>query len=123
MVRAAYRQSPAPSPAVRPRDPIVAERARAGLAVLPTNLVQQPFANGPTVALNLVLPGAAGTTAAALFGISRKIASLIQFLRVAFAHVLAPVASAARRNGSIRCRRSVPIRRGWPPCSSSWRRW
>ena len=42
-----------------------------------------------------MLPGAAGATLSALFTIGRKIASVVQLVRTAFAYVLAPLASSA----------------------------
>ena len=76
---------------------MAAATVKAGLSVLPTNIVAQIFTDGPPVLLNLVIPGAAGATASALFGIARKVASIIQLFRTAFAYVLAPLASAATR--------------------------
>ena len=45
--------------------------------------------------LNILLPGAAGASASGLFSISRKISSIVQLVRTAFAYVLAPLASLA----------------------------
>lgn len=77
--------------------PMFIETAQAGLAILPANAVARLFGDAPAVALNAMLPGAAGATASALFVIARKISSLVQMLRTAFAYVLAPLASAATR--------------------------
>ena len=79
------------------RGRMIGETAKAGLSVLPTNIVAQIFTDGPPVVLNMLLPGARGATAAGLFGIARKIASIVQLFRTAFAYVLAPLASAATR--------------------------
>jgi O-antigen/teichoic acid export membrane protein len=51
--------------------------------------------------LNIMLPGAAGATAGGLFAISRKVSSVVQLVRTAFAYVLAPLASLAS-NGEKR---------------------
>lgn len=77
--------------------PIFWETARAGLAIMPANLSQRFYSDGGVIALNWILPGAAGATAAGLFTIARKISSLIQAIRLAFAYVLSPLASAASR--------------------------
>jgi O-antigen/teichoic acid export membrane protein len=77
--------------------PIFWETARAGLAIMPANLSQRVYSDGGVIVLNWILPGAAGAVAAGLFTIARKISSLIQAIRLAFAYVLAPLASAASR--------------------------
>lgn len=69
----------------------------AGLAVLPTNMIARLFGDAPALFLNMLLPGAAGASAAALFVIARKLSSLVQLVRTAFVYVLAPLASAAER--------------------------
>jgi O-antigen/teichoic acid export membrane protein len=45
--------------------------------------------------LNAMLPGAQGAVAGGLFVIARKISSIVQLVRTAFAYVLAPLASVA----------------------------
>ncbi len=75
--------------------PIWSETWRAGLAILPSNIVARMFSDAPTIALNAWLPGASGAAAAGLFAIVRKISSVVQLVRIAFAHVLAPLASLA----------------------------
>ncbi len=71
------------------------DTVKAGLSVLPTNIVARIFGDAPTVVLNILLPGAAGASASGLFSISRKISSIVQLVRTAFAYVLAPLASLA----------------------------
>jgi O-antigen/teichoic acid export membrane protein len=73
---------------------------RAGLAALPANAVSRLFGDAPPIVLNAMLPGAAGATAAALYTIARKISSVVQLVRTAFAYVLAPLASAASVGGT-----------------------
>lgn len=68
---------------------------KAGLAVLPANIVARLFGDAPIMALNLLLPGAQGAVASGLFAIARKISSIVQLVRTAFAYVLAPLASLA----------------------------
>src|SRR5690606_20985160 len=50
----------------------------------------------PPILLNLLLPGAQGATAAALFGIARKVASIMQMVKLTFGYVMAPLASAQK---------------------------
>lgn len=79
------------------RHPALARRTLAsGLSVLPGNIVARLFGDSPPIILNLMLPGAGGAAAAGLYGIARKISSIIQLVRMAFAYVTAPLASAAR---------------------------
>ncbi len=81
----------------RAEGPIFWETARAGLAIMPANASQRFYSDGGVIALNWILPGASGAVAAGLFTIARKISSLIQAIRLAFAYVLAPLASAVSR--------------------------
>jgi O-antigen/teichoic acid export membrane protein len=71
------------------------ETLKAGLAVLPTNVVGRLFGDGPPLVLNTLIPGAGGATAAGLYTIVRKISSLVQLVRLTFAYVLSPLASLA----------------------------
>lgn len=70
----------------------------AGLSVLPTNIVNRLSSDAPPLILNLLIPGAAGASAAGLFAIARKIASGVQLIRQAFSYVMAPLASEAVRH-------------------------
>lgn len=72
---------------------------KAGLAILPANIVARFFSDAPTLGLNALLPGAQGAVAGGLFAIARKIASIVQLVRIAFAYVLSPLASAASNHG------------------------
>ncbi len=65
-----------------------------GMAMLPPALARRAYSDLPPVLLNAMIPGAAGATAAGLFGISRKIASIPLIVRQSFLYVLAPLASA-----------------------------
>lgn len=78
--------------------PMAGETLYAGLAVLPSNIVGRLFADAPPLILNLLIPGAAGASAAGLFAIARKIASAVQMVRQAFSYVMAPLASEAARH-------------------------
>lgn len=80
-------------------DPVFFETFRAGLAILPANAVARLFGDAPPIFLNALIPGAAGATAAALYTIARKVSSVVQLVRTAFAYVLAPLASAAAHGG------------------------
>lgn len=65
-----------------------------GLALLPSAVTRRTLNDLPPVLLNLMLPGARGATAAGLFGIARKVASIPLIIRQAFLYVLAPLSSA-----------------------------
>ena len=70
---------------------------RAGLSILPSNIIGRLFGDAPALILNLLLPGAAGAAAAGLFTIARKLSSVVQLVRMAFSHVMAPLAASAER--------------------------
>lgn len=76
-------------------DPIFHQSWQAGLAVLPANAVARMFGDGPPLALNALLPGSSGAVAGGLYVIARKVSSLVQIVRTAFAYVLAPLAAHA----------------------------
>ncbi len=76
-------------------DSVWHDTLKSGLSVLPANIVARLFGDAPTLALNTLLPGAAGATAGGLFAIARKISSVVQLVRTAFAYVLSPLASQA----------------------------
>jgi O-antigen/teichoic acid export membrane protein len=78
------------------RDAMFTETVKAGLAVLPVNIATRLFSDGPSLALNALLPGSAGAVATSLYIIARKVSSLVQLVRTAFAYVLAPLAAAAK---------------------------
>lgn len=65
-----------------------------GLAVLPGNILKRCYSDLPPILLNLMLPGAQGATAAALYGIARKVSSIMQMVKLSFGYVMAPLASA-----------------------------
>ena len=74
------------------------ETFKAGISALPYNMVARLFGDAPSIVLNLILPGAVGASAAALYMFARKISSLVQLVRTAFSYVLAPLASSAFRH-------------------------
>lgn len=76
---------------------MLGETFKAGLSQLPYNMVARLFGDSPPIILNLLLPGSVGASSAALYMIARKISSLVQLVRTAFAYVLAPLASSAAR--------------------------
>lgn len=80
-------------------DDMFAATLKAGLAVLPTNIALRLFGDGPAIALNAILPGASGAIATSLYIVARKISSIVQLVRTAFAYVLAPLASALSTGG------------------------
>ena len=75
-----------------------------GAAMLPPAIARRAYNDLPPILLNLMVPGAAGATAAALYGIARKIASIPLIVRQSFLYVLSPLASAqaaADRNAML----------------------
>jgi O-antigen/teichoic acid export membrane protein len=66
----------------------------SGLGLLPSNLARRALIDAPPVVLNLILPGARGASAAALFEIARKISTVPLIVRQAFQYVLGPLSSA-----------------------------
>ena len=76
--------------------PSVTRRAvlASGAALTPPQIARRAYNDLPPILLNLMIPGAAGATAAALFGIARKIASIPLIVRQSFLYVLSPLASA-----------------------------
>jgi O-antigen/teichoic acid export membrane protein len=80
-------------PSTAGRDTLV-----SGLALVPANAIARLFSDGPPVLLNLLIPGAGGATAAGLYGIARKLSSLVQMIRLALGYVMGPLASAVARH-------------------------
>ena len=68
-----------------------------GIALLPANVTRRLLVDAPPLLLNLMLPGARGATAAGLFEIARKIATIPLAVRQAFQYVMAPLSSAQAR--------------------------
>ncbi len=83
----------------RLRDDVFVELFKAGMGVWPVNITTRLFADGPALALNALIPGSSGAVATSLYIIARKISSVVQLVRTAFAYVLAPLASAATAEG------------------------
>ncbi len=71
----------------------------AGISIMPTNLTARLFSDAPTLLLNALLPGAQGAIAGGQYALARKVSSLVQTIRIAFAYVLSPLASAASTGG------------------------
>jgi O-antigen/teichoic acid export membrane protein len=82
------------------RRPIWRETWLAGISIMPANLVARAFSDVPTLVLNALLPGAQGAVAGAQFALIRKVSSIVQTVRIAFAYVLSPLASAASTGGN-----------------------
>lgn len=66
----------------------------SGVALLPANLSRRLLIDAPPVAINLMLPGASGASAAGLFEIARKLSTVPYIVRQSFQYVLAPLSSA-----------------------------
>lgn len=67
---------------------------KGGMAMLPPAIARRAYNDLPPILLNLMVPGAAGATAAGLYGIARKIASIPLIVRQSFLYVLSPLASS-----------------------------
>jgi O-antigen/teichoic acid export membrane protein len=65
--------------------------------IVPTHIIQRGFSELPPILLNAFLPGAIGAEAAGLYGIARKIASVLHIIRLSFDYVLAPLAAVHAR--------------------------
>ncbi|WP_157220293.1 lipopolysaccharide biosynthesis protein [Flavisphingomonas formosensis] len=98
--------APAPEPL------LTGNTMKAGISVLPANMVARFFGDLPPILLNMLLPGSSGASAAALYTIARKLSSLVQVVRTAFSYVLAPLASSALRRdfGDVRALYSYSTR-------------
>ena len=69
-----------------------------GMALLPGNIIRRALADLPAVVLNALLPGAAGASAAALYGIARKLSAIPQLVRQTFSYVMAPLVATQARH-------------------------
>jgi O-antigen/teichoic acid export membrane protein len=79
----------APMPALTRRTVL-----QSGAAMMPPAIARRAYNDLPPILLNLMVPGAGGATAAGLYGIARKIASIPLIVRQSFLYVLSPLASA-----------------------------
>ena len=73
---------------------LAGELLASGFALLPSNLARRLLIDGPPLAINLMLPGARGASAAGLFEIARKLSTVPYIVRQSFQYVLAPLSSA-----------------------------
>lgn len=67
-----------------------------------SNIVKRLQINLPMFVLNLILPGATGATAVAVYAIARKVVSMLHVIRQSFEYVMAPMASATRARSGDR---------------------
>ncbi|WP_299329161.1 polysaccharide biosynthesis protein [Parasphingopyxis sp.] len=74
--------------------PLRANVLISGFALSPSAIARRILNDLPPIILNVMLPGTQGATAAGLFGIARKVASVPLIVRQAFLYVLAPLSSA-----------------------------
>lgn len=83
------------------RDPLAAEifseMRRYASVIMFNNFGKRMQSFMPIFLLNFLIPGAAGASAVAIYGVARKIVSALQVIRQTFEYVLAPFASA--KNG------------------------
>ena len=80
-------RAPAPRPLAR-------ELIASGLALLPASLSRRLLIDAPPLAINFMLPGARGDSAAGLFEIARKLSTVPHIVRQSFQYVLGPLSSA-----------------------------
>jgi O-antigen/teichoic acid export membrane protein len=64
-----------------------------GVLLIPSGLIRRAFLDIPVLLLNALLPGAQGAIAAGLYGIARKVASIIQMVRLSVGYVMSPLVS------------------------------
>lgn len=77
---------------------VARDTALAGLTIVPSNIVARLFSDAPALAINQLIPGAAGAAAGGLFIIARKLSSVVQLVNIAFSYVLAPLAASSARH-------------------------
>ena len=70
------------------------ELTASGLSLLPANLSRRLLIDAPPLAINLMLPGARGASAAGIFEIARKLSTVPYIVRQSFQYVLGPLSSA-----------------------------
>lgn len=76
------------------RWPATRELVGSGIALLPANLARRMLIDAPPLAINFMLPGVAGASAAGLFEVGRKLSTVPYIVRQSFQYVLAPLSSA-----------------------------
>ena len=72
------------------------EAMRFSSPMAASNLMKRLHINLPLFVLNLMLPGAAGATAVAVYAVARKVVSVLHVIRQSYEYVIAPIASATR---------------------------
>lgn len=72
-----------------------------GAHMMPATACTFALTDLPVLLLNLLIPGASGAVAAGIYGIARKIASVLHIVRESFEYVLAPLTSERNANAGI----------------------
>jgi O-antigen/teichoic acid export membrane protein len=72
------------------------EAMRFSTPMAASNLMKRLHINLPLFVLNLMLPGAAGATAVAVYAVARKVVSVLHVIRQSFEYVIAPIAAATQ---------------------------
>ncbi|RMB04898.1 lipopolysaccharide biosynthesis protein [Eilatimonas milleporae] len=70
-----------------------------GLSVMPAGFVKKLVSELPVIFLNFLLAGAAGAAAGGIYAVARKVASVLQLVRLPFDYVIAPIASETAAKG------------------------
>ncbi|MEX1147851.1 MAG: polysaccharide biosynthesis C-terminal domain-containing protein [Sphingomonadales bacterium] len=84
--------------------PMLREMLAYASPMAASNIIKRLQINLPLYVLNLILPGAAGATAVAIYAIARKVVSMLHVIRQSFEYVVAPMASATRAGSEDRAR-------------------
>lgn len=71
------------------------------LAVLPASFIRRLFSEFPVILLAGLIPGPAGSVAAAQYAVVRKFASVMQLAHLPFHYVMAPLASEAKSHNNL----------------------
>ncbi|WP_281301572.1 MULTISPECIES: oligosaccharide flippase family protein [unclassified Iodidimonas] len=69
------------------------------LPMMPATLIQRIFSEFPVLVLNIIIPGAAGASAAGFYSIARKLSSVMQVIHNSFDYVVAPLAAFQKGRG------------------------
>lgn len=72
-----------------------------GIPTVPLAIVGRAFIDLPPLVIAGSIPGPSGTAGAGLYAIARKLSSMLTLVKQIFSYVLAPIASAERRDPGV----------------------